>query len=461
MTVKTLAFHVSEKPNPEFLVHTPSPMDVYMRLLKAVKRVHGDGKKPDVVLMPEYDAHNSWAAEAAWLIEKFKGIPIMLDAAGGWDYDEFATPERIQILLDAGVNITWIRISELISYYDEWLHLPFPQSYFSNLLDFCKTKNIKVYYCEWKTSTLPTMLTVVAGYEDIVTLGFKTNSGDMEPAQMFKLMVDTLRSQSPEYPYPNQWGATIESWYWETRHRQDSAHPEANVYNPDNMPVSYMIIHTQEAVSMPTIWYAGAELIQYEAYWWFFEHTTGKPRRAFNTVMQYFTSGVAIPPIQTIVMETLYAEWIGGPLRGEIKWFDGRGEDAQPSKKDFTAMPERYAIKVSSLRDEGSRWLRTELINVECIAKKTGVALDDAIFQREHMRNEVERIIFMYSRLGALYNAATDLTPGQRHKRHLPGVLDVYVSGISGRFEDESAVRVNIQIKCQYQPKKLWVVKND
>ena len=53
--LQTLAYHVSEKTNPEFLVHMPSVSDVYQKILAAV-----NGKVPDenVVLMPEYNAHS-------------------------------------------------------------------------------------------------------------------------------------------------------------------------------------------------------------------------------------------------------------------------------------------------------------------------------------------------------------------------------------------------------------------
>ena len=349
--LQTLAYHVSEKTNPEFLVHMPSVSDVYQKILAAV-----NGKVPDenVVLMPEYNAHASWADEAAWLEANFVGIPVMVDAAGGWDPEQFVTPARLADLLDAGLTVSWIRISELVSYYEEWLEQPFPDEYMVGVLQFCKDHNIKVYLCEWKVTAFDKILQVIEGFEDNVWVGFKTNSGDMEPAQGFKYLVDKLRSESP---CPEHWGATIESWYWETRHRGLSAYPEANVWEPNNMPVSYMVCHMQEAVGMPTVWYSGAEILQFEAYWWFFEHTTGNPRESLTRLNQFLNSGVAVEENCRTVLETLQAEWVGGPVKAEIEWLSGKAAptsayDIMPSKFDFKNMPKKYAVSCYRLK----RW---------------------------------------------------------------------------------------------------------
>ncbi len=246
--------------------------DIYQKILLAV-----NGKVPaeNVVLLPEFNAHDDWPSEATWITANFEGIPVMVDCAGGWEHH--VTASELAALIAAGVQVRWIRIAELVSYYEEWLHEDFPDAYVVGLLQFCKDNNIKIYFCEWKISAFDKVLKVIEGFEDIVTVGFKTNSGDMEPAFAFKFLVNKLRAESP---CPEHWGATIESWYWETRHRGLSAYPEANVWEPNNLPVSFMICHMQEAIGMPTVWYSGAELLQFEAYWWFFEHTTGKPRES-------------------------------------------------------------------------------------------------------------------------------------------------------------------------------------
>ncbi|MGD6851149.1 MAG: hypothetical protein ACQCN6_03720 [Candidatus Bathyarchaeia archaeon] len=450
--LKTIVYHVSEKTSQEFMVHMPNVHGVYEQILAV-----NEGKVSDVVLLPEYNAHTVWADEAAWITANFQGIPVMIDCAGGWDTAQYVTPERLQDLIAAGVQIPWIRIAELVSYYEEWLHLPFPDDYVIGLLQFCKSNGIKVYFCEWKIAAFDKVLQVIAGYEDIVTVGFKTNSGDMEPAVAFKYLVDKLRASSP---YPEHWGATIESWYWETRHRGLSAHPEANIWNPDNMPVSYMVCHMQEAASMPTVWYSGAELLQFEAYWWFFEHTTGKPRESLRIIQRFLNSQVAVEPNSTVILETLKAEWIGEPSKCEIAWLDGRAStvaywDIQPSKHDFKNMPQKYAISCYSLSEGGNRWIRAEVVAVEVLVKVLGTTLDKACFIRERMRVEVERIMHLYSRLGPLWDPGT----GIQHRRVIPGLIDVAVTQTSNKTDDSTFARVTVQVKCSYFPKKLWVAK--
>jgi hypothetical protein len=449
-----LAYHVSEKTNPEFVVHMPSVSGVYAKILQAV-----NGKVPaaNVVLMPEYNAHVSWADEAAWLKANFMGIPVMVDAAGGWDPAQFVTPERLADLLAAGLTVSWIRISELVSYYEEWLHQPFPDAYLTSILQFCREHGIKVYLCEWKVAAFDKILQVIEGFEDNVWVGFKTNSGDMEPSQGFKYLVNKLRAESPA---PEHWAATIESWYWETRHRGLSAYPEANVWEPNNMPVSFMTAHMQEAIGMPTVWYSGAELLQFEAYWWFFEHTTGKPRESLERIHKFLNSQVAIEENSQTIMETLMAEWVGGPPRGDIEWLAGRAApvsefDIQPSKFDFKNMPKKYAVSCYHLNDTGSRWMRTEVVAVEILVKTLGTTLGKAEFIRDQLRTEVERIIYNYSRLGPQWDPGT----GIMHRRVIPGIVDVSVAGLSNMVNDVHFSRVTVQVKCQYFPKKLWVSK--
>lgn len=454
--LQTLVFHVSEKTAPEFMVHMPNVHDVYQKILAATaSRVLVE----NTVLLPECNAHVSWQDESAWIIANFQGIPIMVDCAGGWDTDQYVTPQRLQALLAAGVLVKWVRIAELVSYYGEWLYQPFPDAYVIGLLQFCRDNGIKVYFCEWKITAFDKVLQIIAGYEDIVTVGFKTNSGDVEPSQGFRYLVDKLRALSPN---PEHWGATIESWYWETRHRGLSAHPEANVWEPNNMPVSWMICHAQGAINMATSWYSGAELIQFEAYWWFFEHTTGKPRESLARINKFLNSAVAVEQNSTVILETLQAEWIGGPTRDKIAWLDGRAStvsefDIQPSKFDFRNMTQKYAVSCYSLGEGsgGSRWLRSETIAVDVLAKTLGSTMQKEGFNRETLRAEVERIIFNYSRRGPQWDPGT----GIMHRRVIPGLVDVSVVGISGKTEDANFSRLTVQVKCVYFPTKLWIEK--
>ena len=92
MTLQTIVYHVSEKTSPEFTVHMPSVSEVYQQILAA-----NDGKVPNVVLLPEYNAHAVWADEAAWIVANFQGIPVMVDCAGGWEHH--VTTEELAALL--------------------------------------------------------------------------------------------------------------------------------------------------------------------------------------------------------------------------------------------------------------------------------------------------------------------------------------------------------------------------
>ena len=453
MVLNTLVYHVSEKTAPEFTVHMPSVADVYAQILAA-----NDDVIPSVVLLPEYNAHAVWADEAAWIIANFADIPVMVDVAGGWEHE--VTTGELAALITAGVDVQWIRIAELVSYYEEWLEEDFPDEYVVGLLEFCRANGIKVYFCEWKIAAFDKVLEVIAGFEDIVWVGFKTNSGDMEPAQGFKYLVEKLRASTSLNP--EHWGATVESWYWETRHREESAHPAANVYNPDNMPVSYMVCHAQEAVSMPNIWYSGAELLQFEAYWWFFEHLTGKARESLGTIHRFLNSHVAVCENSTVILETLKAEWIE-PAKADIAFLDGRastvsGYDFQPSSFDFKNMPQKYAVSCYSLgctSPNNKAWLKYETVAVEIIVKALGTTLGKAAFVRERMRVEVERILFMYSRLGPLWDPGTEIL----HRRVMPGVSETSISQMVSQADDSNFARVTVHVTCRVVPKKSWVSK--
>ena len=56
------------------------------------------------------------------------------------------------------------------------------------------------------------------------------------------------------------WGASIQAWYWDTRYDEDL----------QNMPRSLLTLHASVAKS------TGAEIIQFEPYWYFFTSETGE-----------------------------------------------------------------------------------------------------------------------------------------------------------------------------------------
>ena len=137
----------------------PDVRAVYDQILAA-----NEGKVPEVLLLPEYNAHAVWADEASWIIANFHGIPVMIDCAGGWEHK--VTAQELAALIAAGVEVRWIRIAELVSYYEEWLHMPFPDEYVVGLLQFCKTNGIKVDFCEWKIAAFDKVVQVTAGYDE-------------------------------------------------------------------------------------------------------------------------------------------------------------------------------------------------------------------------------------------------------------------------------------------------------
>jgi hypothetical protein len=391
-------------------------------------------------LLPEFNGHAVWADEAAWIIENFTDIPVMVDVAGGWEHH--VTTEELAALIAADVDVQWVRIAELVSY-EASIPEEFPDEYVAGILEFCKDNDIKVYWCEWQVSAFDKVIEVIVGYEDIVTVGFKTNSAELEPAAGFKYVVDKGFAHV---------GATVESWYWETRHRGEWAHPEVRLWDPDNMPVSWMVCHAQEAVS------AGVELIQFEPYWYFFGKTDGIAKDSLETLHYYLNSKMSSMETSAVILQTLMAEWLNGPAKGDIRWLDGRVESewsTHPSIFNFIKMTEKYGVSSysrGSLSSSQRVWLKVDVVVVEVLAKTLGTTLEKAILARENMRVEVERILYLYSKYGPGW-----ISDDVAYRRKLPGVSDVVISQEPNEIEDHNFARVTIQVKCMVFPKKSWV----
>lgn len=117
----------------------------------------------------------------------------MLDVFGGGS-GESPTPqlttEQISAAM-AAANVKWLRFAEVVSWHIEH-EQPFPTEYVTSILNFCRANNMKLYWCGWKVDYLPSIetfkaiQTYIAGFEDIVYVGFKTNSGGLEPDKGFK-----------------------------------------------------------------------------------------------------------------------------------------------------------------------------------------------------------------------------------------------------------------------------------
>src|SRR4030043_106836 len=145
----TIVYHIGE--NTEAVdyppvVHIPNITDVSRQILAA-----NNGKYPNVYLLPIYNGHlSSWDEEKAWIINNFADIPIMLEvfaSTGGNESFQLSTAQ-IQEILDAGIEVKYIRIFEAAGWH-AYEGVPFPEDYVTELLTFCKNNNLKVFWSEW------------------------------------------------------------------------------------------------------------------------------------------------------------------------------------------------------------------------------------------------------------------------------------------------------------------------
>ncbi len=236
--LQTLAFHVSSG-------RIPDVNYAYNQILALNNNTY------NILLLPEYEGNKNWTEELAWITTNFggqQGIPIMLPVFGGGNG---ATPDyqvnitQISAAM-ATANVRWIAVGEIVSWYTEHPNLPFPTDYVTSILNFCRTHNLKVFWTEWKVEAFKVIQTYIEGYEDVVTVSFSTNSGDLEPADGFMQISKMFQ----------HWGGSIQAWYWTTRYSPD----------PLNMPISLLIQHALSAKNI------GAEILQFEPYWYFFDN---------------------------------------------------------------------------------------------------------------------------------------------------------------------------------------------
>ena len=451
MVLSTLVYHVCEKTGS---IHIPDVTAVYTQILAA-----NDSEYADVLLLPELNGHAIWADELAWIAANFDGaagIPVMLDVFGGGS-GVLPVPQLSTAQISAAMavaNVQWLRFAEVAGWYIENPGAPDPAAYIAGILAFCRTNGLKLFWCEWKVDSLGVdtfnaVKTYIVGYEDIVTVAFKTNSGDLEPAAGFAYVKGLF----------THFGATVESWYWETRHRDPLIwEPSSGLGDPDNMPVSWMVQHAQEAVA------AGAEVIQFEPYWYFFEDLTGVARVSLQRMHYFLNSQMASMENSAVILQTLQAEWFNGPDKADVSWLEGRvstvaGYDIQPSTFDFNKLLRKYAISCYSLgcsSPSGNLWLKSEVVAVDILVKVLGTTLDKASLFRASMRVEVERILHMYSKVGPLWDPTAGPTGTYKHRR-IPGLADVVVSQVVNQTDDSNLARVTIQVKCRVFPKKSWV----
>ena len=244
--LETLVFHVCEKD----FVNNTDVNSTYNQLLSYNNDTY------EIVLFPEYREHQNLTAELEWISDNFQGpqgIPIMLEVFGSNEGDEPITrfyPENITNALEI-CNVKYLRFAEVISWHMEHMET-FPETYVQSILEYAKENNLKIFWTEWKMDHLQSSVevftkiqTLIQGYEDIVTVSFSTNSGEAEPYEGFLVLNETF----------THWGASIQPWYWDTRYEEDL----------ENMPLSLLTAHALVAKS------TGAEIIQFEPYWYFFD----------------------------------------------------------------------------------------------------------------------------------------------------------------------------------------------
>jgi archaellum component FlaC len=234
--LNTLVFHVCEKD----WVHVPDVNATYNYLVDLF------GGQYNVILLPEYQDGGNWTQTLNWLNASFggpDGIPIMLQVFAGGNGTTPTPMLSINDMEDAlsVANVKYLRIFEVISWHME-NNQTFPVEYVNQVLEFARNNYLKIFWSEWKND-LPPEIEVfqaikeyIAGYEDIVTVSFGTNSGNLEPGEGFLQLVDMFE----------HWGASVQSWYWNTHYSED----------PADMPASLFVQQTLIAI------YVGAELIQ-------------------------------------------------------------------------------------------------------------------------------------------------------------------------------------------------------
>lgn len=256
--LSTLVFHVSEKGEGYVWGRLPDANFTYDQILKLNNGTY------DIILVPEYKGNENWSETFTWLAKNFKKIPIMLSVFEGGPHT-YPVPKLTIDEINETVtacNVKWIRIFETVSWHIEH-NLTYPIDYVRNILAFAREHGLRVQWSEWKVgdNVFQRVKSYIAGFEDIVTVCFQTNSGELEPVEGFALVGGMFQ----------HWGGSVQSWYWTTRYGSE----------PTDMPASLLVQHAVAAQNM------GTEILQFEPYWYFFDN--GEPKESLDLLMVTLT----------------------------------------------------------------------------------------------------------------------------------------------------------------------------
>ncbi len=256
--LKTVIIHGCTKTDAN--VTLPNAADFYEK--------NREGFAPyEVLVLPEYDGNKNFTEFLQWLsANNFIGVPVCLSVFEGgsdkWPAPnvKLSTSEIEQAMDLADVKI--VRFAEMISFYLEVSKTDstkaFPLNDVRDILEFCKSKNLKVLWSEWKISddVLPLLNSTIYGYEDIVTVVYQTNN------EFDKTFIGFLYATQFEH-----WGASVQSWWVDRETGQDRY----------DLPLETVVEYAKLARNM------GAEIIQIEPYWYFFDDY-GDPLEAMHTI---------------------------------------------------------------------------------------------------------------------------------------------------------------------------------
>ena len=206
-----------------------------------------------VLSIPEYEGNLNLNETTAWIAENFAGKPIVVNVFEGGS-DKLPYPNVMMNITEleqimAVANVTGIRFTEVESWFMD-RDQPAPINWVRCWFDYALQHNLTIYWSDWKLGTDVDFRTrpVLAGYEDKIVFLSQTNDEYDHPIFGYLL--------ARQYTH---WGASVQSWWVDPITGADR----------DDLPIETVLEYARLARNM------GAEVIQIEPYWYFFEN--GEP----------------------------------------------------------------------------------------------------------------------------------------------------------------------------------------